>query len=480
MSTSKGPDVNDPKYLFETLTEKLRGKPEQTITINSHISELTNHECVDIIALFMSEHKSKLEILKECLIAVLRDDFKALKGTVPKGQAVESKPEESKKPANAKNRDQLADKMASSCTPKPAQAVATAVSAATTANGMGLTASPAVAAAPAPEMANITLAITQALAPFMQRGPGVNHEEVAVMVKQICASEMLMATKEMKGHFEKVLKAAIDMLPPKDIVEIRKWDGTVKELGGLRHKQLGLVIKAATARTSSGFPVNCYWWGAPAAGKTHMGGSLAEALGLPYYPIPLGPTSTEGKLLGYKNLATGAFVEGLLYKPFKNGGVTLLDEVDVADPSVLVGCNSLMSNGKFMFPNGEVVERHKDFFLIASANTLGTGATNGFTRNKLDAATLDRWFKIKMEYDQDLEYALAGNKPWVDYVHKVRDYVGKNCNNSIWITPRASINGSALLANGVPEEQVLEGTLFSHCNAEVRKTIIAAVGNFKP
>ena len=111
-----------------------------------------------------------------------------------------------------------------------------------------------------------------------------------------------------------------------------------------------------------------------------MGFHLAKALNVPYYPIQCGPTTTEGKIVGYNNIATGTFIEGLAYKAFKNGGLVCLDEVDLSDASVIAGAGNALENQFYTFGNSETIERHRDFYLIAWANTRGTGATGGETR----------------------------------------------------------------------------------------------------
>jgi hypothetical protein len=47
-----------------------------------------------------------------------------------------------------------------------------------------------------------------------------------------------------------------------------------------------------------------------------------------------------------------------------------------------------------------------DFIALATANTLSQGATKFYARNKLDAATLDRWNcgRVFIRFDRNLEY----------------------------------------------------------------------------
>ena len=394
--------------------------------------------------------------------ALVKNDFSQLEGTLAGGQSAPVEPVIVKAP-EAKAQEPVKTEA-----PKPA-APANVVEAQFKA-----------------EVTDETKQLAEAIARIMrQQMPAAKVEVNEDTIKRIVNDAMCDQRSDMAEHavgLAKQVKEQVDQhlakIPPRDIIEIRKHDGTTKELTGLRHKQFGDIIKFTTARASSGFVPPLWLYGSPGAGKTHLCQQIAEALELPYYPVPLGPTSTESKLLGYNNLATGGFVKGALFEPYLNGGVVGMDEIDVADPSVLVGCNAIASNDRFRFPNGDTVMKHKDFILVAGANTIGTGATAGYTRNRLDAATLDRFVKLRLEYDAELEAKLCGNQKWAEYVWKVREYVTKHCNGSIYITPRASINGAALLANGLPADMVAESTLFTLCSADTKQAIIKSVGQF--
>ena len=80
----------------------------------------------------------------------------------------------------------------------------------------------------------------------------------------------------------------------------------------------------------------------------------------------------------------------MLRDAVENGKIFILDEIDACNPNTLLALNSL-KNKRFQFPD-KIVDIHKDFRLIATANTLEySDVYNG--RSKLDKATLTR-FKI--------------------------------------------------------------------------------------
>lgn len=243
------------------------------------------------------------------------------------------------------------------------------------------------------------------------------------------------------------------------------------------HKQLLQIFEYLKARNHEGFTEFLWIDGAPGSGKTRMGRTLAKMLNVSFYPRPADPTVTSNKLTGFNNLLNGTFVEGWFYRPYKDGGLLALDEGDLMDASCFAGCNSI-ENSEYTFGNGELINRHKDFYLVVFANTRGQGATRGFQRNKLDAATLDRFTMVKLEYDDEMEQEVYGNKQWAEYVQKVRAYVARACPESLYITPRATRKGAAYLAAGMKSEEVARNTIFKLCTVDTYKAIIANCGQF--
>jgi hypothetical protein len=216
-------------------------------------------------------------------------------------------------------------------------------------------------------------------------------------------------------------------------------------------------------------------------------------MGIDPYIMSIDETTTANKLLGFQNLVSGAFVEGWLYKPYREGGLVVIDEVDTGNAGVLAGLNALISNGHYLFPNGETVTKHPKFRVLACANTKGTGAVAGYTaRQRLDAATLNRFAVVRLEYDAALELAVSCGvvepadpwtpatpatgamcEAWVRWVQKVRAHVG----NSVLISPRPSMLGVRALRAGVPVAEVADALVFGLCATDTIESIKSECGN---
>jgi len=315
--------------------------------------------------------------------------------------------------------------------------------------------------------------------------PPLDEDEV----RELAHDEATKALNNGAFPVDRVKNIVSEMLaevkPAKSVLEV-SIAGAVNVVEGLRHFQFNQVLTWLAA----GVPL--WLWGGAGAGKTTMARQLAAGLGVLPYVVSIDPTATMGKLIGFRNLVTGEFVEGLLYKPYKEGGLVCLDEIDTGDASILAGLNSLLANDRFLFPNGETVAKHPAFYVMAGANTKGCGAVGWFSaRVKLDGATLDRFACVELKYDEGLEMALCCGIPstakdwqkaehkeercaaWVSWVQSVRARIG----NSLLVSPRASMNGCKALRAGIPVGEVAEALVFKLAPPETRAAIISHCGN---
>jgi cobaltochelatase CobS len=207
--------------------------------------------------------------------------------------------------------------------------------------------------------------------------------------------------------------------------------------------------------------------GPAGSGKTTVAENVAKKFGMDFYCMSVGNQTTKSDLLGFIS-ATGNYVSTVFRTAFEEGGVFLLDEIDAGNSNVLTILNSALANGYCSFPDG-MVKRHKNFCCIASGNTIGQGANKQYVgRNQLDGATLDRFTKIDWTYDEVLEKKISKNNGWTNRVQAIR----KICNDmglKLIISPRASINGSNLINDGIPVLQVDEACIFKGQIDEITK-----------
>lgn len=226
----------------------------------------------------------------------------------------------------------------------------------------------------------------------------------------------------------------------------------LKPIEGKTHKQFPDVLKAI------GAGLNVFLVGEAGSGKTHLVEQCAKTLSLPFYCISVCAQTSASVLLGYMN-ANGKYVRTLFREAYENGGVFLLDEIDNGNPNVLSVLNSAMANGVCAFPD-KMVQKHKDFIVCASGNTYGTGADRKYVgRLEIDAATLDRFAFIELQYDEMLERETCGNEKVAELIQYLRANAKKLQLRHI-ISPRASISVSRLVAADSTVEMALKSCVF--------------------
>jgi hypothetical protein len=253
------------------------------------------------------------------------------------------------------------------------------------------------------------------------------------------------------------------------------------------HHKFPLLAAAVAAR------VNIMLVGPAGSGKTTAAAQVAKALGLPFYGT--GAINTEYKLSGFID-AQGRVISTAFRKAFEHGGVFLFDEIDGSLPGALLAFNSALANDWYDFPDANI-KRHDDFRVIAGANTFGTGADRQYVgRNQLDAASLDRYAVLDWGYDEALEAAMIGaDAPkgapvprsieplpaervqavafqWVERVRKVRSAVSELKVRHV-VSPRATVNGSRLLAAGFTWAEAEDAVIWKGLDADTRGKVIA-------
>jgi len=253
------------------------------------------------------------------------------------------------------------------------------------------------------------------------------------------------------------------------------------------HHKFPLLAAAVAAR------VNVMLVGPAGSGKTTAAAQVAKALNLPFYGT--GAINTEYKLSGFID-AQGRVISTAFRKAFEHGGVFLFDEIDGSLPGALLAFNSALANDWYDFPDANI-KRHDDFRVIAGANTYGTGADRQYVgRNQLDAASLDRYAVLEWGYDEALEAAMIGaDAPkgapsprsieplpaervqavafqWVERVRKVRSAVSELKVRHV-VSPRATVNGSRLLAAGFTWAEAEDAVIWKGLDADTRGKVIA-------
>ena len=282
------------------------------------------------------------------------------------------------------------------------------------------------------------------------------------------------ATEMMIGYVDKRLQEFQPVngpdTPLRDVITnitITRPDAPVIDMKGIFHQAMPDLM----FNIVNGF--HTYLPGPPGSGKTHSAIQCIRELGGEYAAISFGPTTPESRLTGGMT-ANGEFFEPALLKLIRSSmekpdvihGM-ILDEMDNGHGGIQATLNSLLANGEMTAPNGDHLVVGKNLVFIACANTFGTGPTAEFSgRNKLDAATLDRFDYLPWDTDESVETAIVHSvigdstlaNAWLDVWRTARRNA-KDHGLKVFVTMRGAVRASEAIAAGRSIEKALMMTL---------------------
>lgn len=291
----------------------------------------------------------------------------------------------------------------------------------------------------------------------------LDTKRVAGMVHEAIKANNELITEQIKITADNIAEIVRNIAPPPVRIELVTPDG-IKPLNGLHHSATPEVIQIANL----GDPIMMV--GPAGCGKTTIGEMVSKALNLSFFI-----TSTvfdTHELMGFVD-GYGKYHRTAFRDAFEHGGVWVADEIDAWDAAALLAANSALANGYMTFPDAQIpIQRHDDFRMIACANTFGSGADRVYIgRNQLDAASLDRFAMVTVDYDEALESALSVNHDWTREVWKFRERVNdKNIRHVV--STRAIIKGSRALQIGMNIERVREIYLYKGLSEADRKKVV--------
>lgn len=235
-------------------------------------------------------------------------------------------------------------------------------------------------------------------------------------------------------------RKALDNRPPERFEIITPQGSSI--IQGVMHYRTELILKIAALGHSIMLvgPAGC--------GKTTIGEHVAKALQLVFYIT--NTINDTHELIGFID-GYGKYHSTPFRKAFECGGLWVADEIDAWEAGALLTANSALANGYCRFPDhDEPVARHPDFRMIATANTFGTGADRIYVgRNELDAASLDRFATIDVDYDLNLERMFSnGNDRWLEHVWNIRKQVNDLKIRHV-VSSRAIAMGALALSAGI-------------------------------
>lgn len=199
-----------------------------------------------------------------------------------------------------------------------------------------------------------------------------------------------------------------------------------------------------------------YIFGPTGSGKSSLIRELAARLNYPVFEVTGHSRLEFPDLVGHLTVQDSqmSFQYGPLALAMKFGGLFLLNEIDLLDPSTAAGLNSILDGAPLCIPEngGELITPHQMYRFVATANTNGASDETGLYQGTLrqNCAFMDRFWLCEIGYPKpeleiDLLSRLTPELPielrtkMVEYANEVRRLFlgqaeGEQVNNVLEIT----------------------------------------------
>ena len=270
-------------------------------------------------------------------------------------------------------------------------------------------------------------------------------------------------------------------IPPKDVLNDFVPNDVVRALIKKCYLRAGKIIdrlemgKTGLEAIGNDY-INCRIVGKPGTGKTTLLTALGAILGVPVYTVPITKNTEEDTFQGMTKVVEGnfSFVSTDFLKAYKNGGIVVLEEGNLADPSVMMGALGQALEKPFILNEDgyKTVHRHPLFmcFLTMNVNTYGSRDLNEALASRfrqtfmLDDPTKEEFISILLKHNSNAKLC-----NWIyDSYQKILNYLVSPSVNMEELCLNVTVRGCIGALECIEEETAPKQALM--------QTLVGAIG----
>lgn len=217
--------------------------------------------------------------------------------------------------------------------------------------------------------------------------------------------------------------------------------------------------------------INSFMTGRPGTGKTTVSNAIAAAFGIPCDPVPLHKNTEEDTFEGMNKVIDGVlkYVETPFMRRFTKGGLIILEEINLADPAVVMGAIGQAVEYPFtLMKDGYIpVKRHPLCVVIGTMN-IGTFGSKGV--NQALASRFRQSYMLNDPTKEDFIKILTSSgakkkdASWVFNAYtKINEYLKSPAVNAedvcLNVTLRGCIGALENISEGEEPKEAIRNTL---------------------